>query len=273
MMETYVLTVIKDNLLDNCEVFASQQDALDSARRFCEINNINYDPKLIYDFFVKGWLVSDSYGYFITVVQRVMRNEIFIMGSSYAALLDTLSGRGTYSARNQKLTPLYSYNNSGFLDGYVSVFAPKPVPIPPLPVSPPPSLPPPSKDDAQNGYLPGGFLVSNFTSGDYCKPLTMWQVRNDPYNVIDTGLLSENEKWALVLARTKHRPHQVILIKGLGCWSQHHMLEELTKQTDLGKKMRAQELEEIQAMYEMARLEHNRDEESSSSSEEESSEY
>lgn len=254
-MEKFVLTVLRDNVLDACEVFEDQSSALNSGIYFCEMLNIEVNRYPNYDEKMKGWLVSDSHGYFVSVVRRPSHLTSYMIGTSYGSFLESLAGRGftrrgggygaDYTAPMVRLTGLQQ-----------SV---TPVAVLPLPLPPPPYS---AGDDPNDRDLPGGFAVAD------SKPMTMQEVYDWPSRVRMDYQLDENQKWALVLARTKHRPKQVMVIPGQGCWSQHYMLQELNKKTPLGLQMRDIELREIYAMYDDA-IELLAEEESSSSSDEE----
>lgn len=293
-MEKFILTVLRDNVLDSCELFESQGDALASAVYFCEMANIEVNRSPTYDDKMKGWLVSDSYGYFVSVVKRNAHSASYMIGSSYGTFLDSLAGRG-FARRGggygaipdwqREMGPSLNLNMR-ILDGYYSSMHESPSkwvePIATAPVAPPAPLPTliqapaPTPlpiyapgDDPNDDCLPGGFSTLD-------KPIDMATLKNDPHYVKSVYQLSDEQKWALVLARTKHRPKQVILINSpgcsvKGCWSQHHMLQELTKRTPLGLEMRDQELKELDVSHAIALDAY--DDESSSSSDEEDSEY
>src|SRR5208282_2954376 len=94
VMEKFVLTVLRDNVLDACEVFEDQSSALTSGIYFCEMSNIEVNRYPNYDEKMKGWLVSDSHGYFVSVVRRTAHFTSYMIGSSYGTFLDSLAGRG-----------------------------------------------------------------------------------------------------------------------------------------------------------------------------------
>lgn len=300
-MEKFVLTVLRDNVLDACEVFEDQSSALNSGIYFCEMTNIEVNRYPNYDEKMRGWLVSDSHGYFVSVVRRPIHLTTYMVGSSYGAFLDALAGRGGFGkfgnfdyadpmkplfvpggdlSGSTKSQTVVTYGrcvgccneNCGNLKPACTCICHTPVlrltglPEPTKPVAVVPLPPPPPYsvgDDPSDRDLPGGF---SFTDS---KPMTMEEVYRLPNSARDVSSLDENQKWALVLARTKHRPKQVMVIPGLGCWSQHYMLQELTKRTSLGIRMRQIELLEIQAMYDEAAENYYGEDESSSSSEEE----
>lgn len=258
-MEKFVLTVLRDNVLDACEVFEDQSSALNSGIYFCEMSNIDVNRYPNYDEKMKGWLVSDSHGYFVSVVRRPAHLTSYMIGSSYGAFLDALAGRG-FTRRGGGYGTI-SYAAPGV---QLTGLPPPATPVVMVPLPPVPAYAP--GDNPNDDDLPGGFSAAD-------KPVDIATLRNDPHYVKAVHQLTDEQKWALVLARTKHRPKQVIVINSLGClvkgcWSQYYMLQELTKRTTLGLEMRDQELKELDEIHAAALYAYD-DEESSSSSEEE----
>lgn len=119
------------------------------------------------------------------------------------------------------------------------------------PVPAPPSPP----DNPFDPNLPGGF---NWTG----KPLLIKDVQAHAIDVKDTYSLTENQKWALIIARVSKRPNFLIL-PSVGLYSQKYALEELKKKTTIGLDIRDKELCKLQDFYDSLK-EDSYDEEPSS---------
>lgn len=120
-------------------------------------------------------------------------------------------------------------------------------------------LPPAVQDDPFADHLPGGFTYDN-------KPLTIGNLKGDPYCSQSSYSLSEAQKTALVVARIRKMPNYYYKdIVSENNRLQSSALEEIKNKTPLGEDI---------VRYEIAVLENfvvdlQTDEESSSSSSEE----
>lgn len=89
-------------------------------------------------------------------------------------------------------------------------------------------------DNINDPTLPSGWDYDN-------KPLTLGQVLARPFDVKLSKDYTEDQKWALAIARINKRPHYNKYI-GAGVKDQQAALKELKEKTDVGRTIRSQEL-------------------------------
>jgi hypothetical protein len=162
----YVLVVTHNDTLDICELFDMQQDALDTAITYCNINNLLEDIR--FDPSVEGWLVFQNDTYFVAVVRRTARDQQLgyheVTKKSFSSLKSVLTAN--------------TAQNPGCISSVV--FDPN--------------------DDPYSNILPFGFDFNG-------KPVRMEDAQMTPSLVVPVHQLTEDQKWAVVMARVKSRPH------------------------------------------------------------------
>lgn len=273
----YILNILRNNLLESCEIFDDAAVAFRSAEYFCDYNNLEKNimpassfgtiPSLYETFathqykldpYFNGWVICSEHGYHVSIVQRAINITTHIPKTNYAVY-------DMYSNYRNPLTALMDYGQK-FL-------TPKPIITPPeLVLKPAPVTEAPvpyeyaAGDDPLEISLPGGFDLDG-------RPIDVDYISLSPYEIKDYNLLSENERWALFQARTNHRRNQVILLPNVGCFSQTYILQHIKSRSNIGKMMLIQEMailaKHLEEIKEIRDNEESSDEESSSSSEEE----
>jgi len=119
------------------------------------------------------------------------------------------------------------------------------------------------KDDFFDLTLPGGFSKKN-------RPLTMKEVSEAPHDVKSIFQLTEDQYWALATARIKKRPSFMLLLPGVGVYTQRYALEELANKSQIGASIAREEMVRLQAIYDNEQKPSWQDEEESSSEDSES---
>ncbi len=123
------------------------------------------------------------------------------------------------------------------------------------------------KDDFFDLTLPGGFSKKD-------KPLTLKEVCDAPHDVKSIFQLTEAQSWALATARIKKRPSFMLLLPGVGVYTQRYALEELALKSKIGASLAKEEMGRLQAIYDSEQKPSwQTDEEESSSSEEDDGSY
>jgi hypothetical protein len=90
-------------------------------------------------------------------------------------------------------------------------------------------------DEPYADDLPAGWFANN-------KPATMEDLWNDPFYIKSIFMLTENQKWALVIARIKKRPN-FYLDLDYNVFDQFGALQHLYLKDSIGEDIRANELD------------------------------
>lgn len=104
--------------------------------------------------------------------------------------------------------------------------------------------PPPPPYDMEDATLPAGWFYTG-------KPALMSDMKANPFDIKDPLLdLTDNEKWALVIARVKKSPGYRQIPKGYSGFTadQAFALKELEGHTQTGQQIRDAEIETLQIL-------------------------
>lgn len=85
-------------------------------------------------------------------------------------------------------------------------------------------------DNPEESSLPAGWSYAG-------KPVIMQDLFEDPYSVLPTHQLKENQQWALTIARIRKRPQFSLLIPGVATFNQQTALHELQNKTNIGHEI------------------------------------
>lgn len=260
-MMNYVLTIIKYGALAECEVFQERDDALQSAFEYCDMQNFRHEKYHPYDSNKQSWIIADEYeyGYFVSVIARMARDDIYYLSGSSSKLerdlmhnqyayakqsINAVSQRHVILDQDLKFFPDYSKIS-------VSAAQPKYYPthtcyvkpnlLDVAPVNPDPAPPIDVHDDMSH---PGGFSLSKGTG------LTLQEVWNDPYDAMNIYDMDLHQQYGLAIARVRRRPNIRLAIKDNSfTWSQDEILAELKSKTSYGEEFRDQLMEELADLY------------------------
>lgn len=176
-MEVFILTILRKDLVDLVEVFDTYQSAFEYGMRFSQIINIA-DQYFInrQSPQMRGVVLVDSPEYFIWILTRAI-----------SALVP-----------DPKVLNMKSYNDLADLVSGKSI-----------PILAPTSakIIPTIKDDPWEASLPIGFHYLNN------RGMTVGEAQLDPDGVKYIMDLTDNQRWALTLARVNKRPEFQITIK------------------------------------------------------------
>lgn len=272
MMEVFVLSILRYDVLDLLEVFDTYRDAHEYAIKFCDIAGLEQEYRLNRrSDQMRGWVIAESPKYFISILERkVSLLSPMTTDSSHEAgsvskghardavvLLDLPTKLNSSAAGQARsafgLPSLMSYND---LNDVVSGKSPVVMPAPnatacvsPVMKTEIPATAPPvnvsskPRDDAYADNLPAGFQYSSN------RPLVMSDIVIDPDSPILIDSLSENQKWALVIARINKRPHFKIELDSHWDFDQAAALEALKTKSIAGIKIRDKELALLEEFY------------------------
>lgn len=201
-MKFHVLNVIIDGVLDACEVFFLKEHAFDAANDYCQRLGLTYNSDPVFDEFVDGWVIAEAHKYFVSIVLRPINQSPMDIPESNRAFLDKLNG---FADKPQ-------IKNDVITDPLILNIALN------------------EKSLLENRTLPAGFDLDN-------KPILMGDVYDNPENVKNTFDLTQEQKWALTIAR----------IKKINPQSEY--LKEVKERTDRGLKFMNARVEALQKHY------------------------
>lgn len=252
-MSAYVVTVVTNQAeLVVCELYASYSLASSRAltlARACAVNNpawVNPNaPEEKLDDGSVRWTFLETSKFLVTIHFKHVKDYIptsnqledLRNNSNFIKFGDSLRGTDGTNAQPVAVAPS---NGITFTDGYqfpLRVIALGPIPTPIDVVIIPPVVPAPvlPKDDFYEMSLPIGFNVNG-------KPITMEDLYDDPYSVASYDTLSENQEWAIVIARVRKRPGFSTQTSA-GTLSQQAALDELQKKSTVGKEIKDREIQ------------------------------
>lgn len=228
-MKVFVLSICRFDTLELLEVFDTYDHAHECAIRFCDIAEIAPEYRLERrSEQMRGWVIAESPKYFISILERKVSLLAPVKPAaplvSYNDISDLVSGKSPAILSDPITDPVVLVNMT----------------LPPAPPAPTVSL-----DNPYDDNLPAGFHYSNG------RPLVMDDIKNDPDGPIYIDSLSENQKWALVIARINKRPHFEIDVNGFYpfSFSQSETLKVLKAKNMVGQIIRDKELELLQVFY------------------------
>lgn len=218
---SYVLTVVHNGSLEHVDLFAGLQMASDSARLWA-----------------KAYVLKDD---LVDLDPEQEKGDDFVIWRFADTNKTQVSVRFLTHAENSIMP---------FAKGPPAWKAVQALAVPALKPTPPVTSPPMSsatKDDPYADNLPGGWSYPDN------KPITMKQLKDGNIAYRYLNELSQEQLWALAVARVAKRPNVLFLINPnlypacdkLGLYGQKYALEELKAKTSTGIVIRNMELEHL----------------------------
>jgi hypothetical protein len=109
---------------------------------------------------------------------------------------------------------------------------------------------PTSKDDAEDRSLPGGWYFNN-------KPAIFGELLDDPFSIRTSFDMTEDQRWALVIARIRKRPNFSMFVPGKGTFTVNSALIELKNKSSIGLMIRDLELDWLDSVREESIMKQN----------------